>query len=606
MTPTPPPSHPPSRTIGPFLTHVTHPQVSPPVGLRQSSFVMNKRKQVKKLGGDASRQDFKIEVSPSRENVNIECSTGFYAQVVIPSIRTLKIGDTEKVAGLHVFCKDIIGKIDAAGSSVNTVLHFRFNHDKECVGGVAVHLHHTTRLVQVQGSSILPDKSHVPIWFVENYFKQKISLLANMKGKEVSAFNQAVKDMAQNYLKTTQPLCAGCNAQFNGRSVPEFCQTCSQFYHKQKCYPSSSHLCYIKQRSRSRSTLPVPPPTCPPGSLSEQSSSQSSPLEHQGLGQSLGLVSATQETIPATSGVVTPADPTCTMSGGDAATTVDACSNPTVNTSAQAGTQSELTVPIPDMVPSIPEDSSVAHPSLIQQACPSSTRPPPSRCVPTVPTTLVYSTSNAVSTLNPAAPPFAGLNPPDPPPQPRQTGTKKKTKQVPTADPKGLADEYTKYAINTAKTRICEQENEINELKFRNKILEDRIAGLERMKKQEIDDKIYHQPVHCRPSHCCLQAHPNHCNSSHSPATNDNKLEKVILDIQHLCKVVTDLVQRVDTLFNNHHPSSNPSHPTIQPQQVNTSTNDDQDGSKDTSAHSIDYHMSDMLQTELEIGEPLN
>ena len=134
LIPTPPPSYPPSRTISSLLTHVTHPQVSPPVGLRQTSFVMNKRKQVKKLGGDASRQDFKIETSPSRENVNIECSTGFYAQVVIPSLKTLKVGDTEKVAGLHVFCKDIIGKIDAAGSSVNTVLHFRFNHDRECVG----------------------------------------------------------------------------------------------------------------------------------------------------------------------------------------------------------------------------------------------------------------------------------------------------------------------------------------------------------------------------------------------------------------------------------------------------------------------------------------
>ena len=566
---------------------------------------MNKRKQVKKLGGDATRQDFKIEISPSRENVNIECSTGFYAQVVIPSLNTLKVGDTEKVAGLHVFCKDIIGKIDAAGSSVNTVLHFRFNHDRECVGGVAVHLHHTTRLVQVQGSSILPDKSHVPIWFVENYFKQKISLLANSKGTEVSSFNQAVKNMAQNYLKSTesQSRCAGCHAQFNGRSVPEFCQTCSQFYHKQKCYPTSSHLCNIRQRPRGCSPLPAPPPTTSPGRHLEQSSTQPSLLAPQDHGHPQTLVTPPQGTTPANSDVLTNADRTSTTSV-HVVTTATAFSSPPVMASDRPGTQSIQPATIPDMVASVPEVSPVVLPYLTSQACPPTSIPSQSRYIPAVPTTLVYSVNNAVSTLNPTAPPFASNNPPGPPPQPRQTGTKKKSKQVPTADPKGLEDEYTQYAINTAKARICEQENEISEFKFRNKILEDRIAGLERMKKQEIDDKMYHQPVHCRPSHCCLQAQPNHCNNAQSPATNDNKLDKVMLDIQHLCKVITGLTQRIDTMFNNTHPSGNPPHPTSQPQQVNTPSNDDQDVSKDTSAHSIDYHMNDILQTEIE--EPLN
>jgi hypothetical protein len=117
---------------------------------------MNRKKQLKKLGNDARRSDFTIKISPSNENVNIECSTGFYVQVAIPSLRDLRVGNTVTEAGIDVTCKDIVGNIDAAGSDVNTVLHFRLHQDKLCVGGVTVHLHNSTRLIQVQGSAVLP------------------------------------------------------------------------------------------------------------------------------------------------------------------------------------------------------------------------------------------------------------------------------------------------------------------------------------------------------------------------------------------------------------------------------------------------------------------
>ena len=107
-------------------------------GFRQTTYVMNKTKQLRKLSSDARRSDYEVKIIPNNENVNIECSTGFYAQVAIPSLRSIKIGQTESEAGIFIECKDIVGKIDAKGSGVNTVLHFRLYQDKLCVGGVAV------------------------------------------------------------------------------------------------------------------------------------------------------------------------------------------------------------------------------------------------------------------------------------------------------------------------------------------------------------------------------------------------------------------------------------------------------------------------------------
>ena len=96
---------------------------------------------------------------------------------------------------------------------------------------------------------------------------------------------------------------------------------------------------------------------------------------------------------------------------------------------------------------------------------------------------------SAGTPLNADAPPFISSQEvpcPDSQPIPRVTGTRKKTKQVPATDLKGLELEFAKYSLNTAKTKICEQETEINDLKFRNKILEDRIASLEKRQKQQI------------------------------------------------------------------------------------------------------------------------
>ena len=62
-----------------------------------------------------------------------------------------------------------------------------------------MHLHHSTQLVQVQGSAILPDNTHAPIWFVEHFLRQRIMPLASSKAHEVSTVNNLVKKMMDGY-----------------------------------------------------------------------------------------------------------------------------------------------------------------------------------------------------------------------------------------------------------------------------------------------------------------------------------------------------------------------------------------------------------------------
>ena len=159
----------------------------------KASFSMNKGKQLKKLCLDTEILDVSIEVSPSLKNVNIKCSTGYYFQVVAPAVRGLDVGCEIDVSKIKVKCVDKVGKVDAEGSGLNTRFKFILFDEQKFVGSVTMHLHHTTRLVQVQGSSILPDKSLAPIWFVQNFMQHILSPLAATKSDEVSLFNNLVK-----------------------------------------------------------------------------------------------------------------------------------------------------------------------------------------------------------------------------------------------------------------------------------------------------------------------------------------------------------------------------------------------------------------------------
>ena len=240
-----------------------------PSKIRKADFRFNKDKQLRKLGQDANRPDVEIEVNNSGENVNVRCSTGFYAEVVIPSIKDICPGFSVLLSGLLLNCYDVVGNIDAVGSKLKSVLYFRLHQQKTCIGGVTMHLHHSTRLVQVQGSAILPDNSHSPVWFVDNFLRHRILPLASSMAHEVHSFNKLVREMVDKHLNDNvkKNLCAGCNEPFNRNSSPVLCSFCDKLFHRHKCIDSFYHQCYSRSRlksSNSNDTLSSLPTTAAP------------------------------------------------------------------------------------------------------------------------------------------------------------------------------------------------------------------------------------------------------------------------------------------------------------------------------------------------------
>ena len=447
---------------------------------KQAGFSLNKKKQLQKLNNDAKLADFTITVSPSNQNVNIQCSTGFYTHVAIPALRNLKIGEDSLESGINVYCFDIIGKIDAIGSAINTVLHFRLKQDKVCIGGVTIHLHHTTRLVQVQGSAILPDQSYAPVWFVENFIKERFSHLSTTKSQEVASFNNAVQVMVTKFLKRvdTQNKCSGCNLQFGGRSVPEFCKDCSNYYHKFKCFPSKTHPCFMKKRSRSCSILP------------------------QSQAGVSDLILSTPTLSSSGIGNVSP-HPQETQQQQQPNTTLGSSPGHQVGTvfriSTSPSQQTTLTSPSPAPSRATPSSDSSTAPPAPQHQQPLNSSPGshpghqlgpksgmpsrrPQQLIPTLPQSSYQAPDQAhmsapsnSSDLDPSAPPFESRSSQPSTANQPTAKNKKKTKQAPATDQQGLDLEYARYEVNTTKAKLRDQENTINDLKFRNGILQSRI-----------------------------------------------------------------------------------------------------------------------------------
>ena len=171
--------------------------------------------------------------------------------------------------------------------------------------------------------------------------------------------------------------------------------------------------------------------------------------------------------------------------------------------------------------------------------------------------------------------------------------------------------------MNTAKTKICEQETEIKELKFKNKVLEDRLASLEKQLKRNIGDQYPSsigpdQPT-CGASRWCYMPPPppSCCAHTHSASSVDGqRLDRITEDIKSQSEQLTELTKKVEYLSRcltspNGLPSQHSSTPH---QQTNSDGNTDSqqvdsgEQEHDTSELSIDYVMMNVSQ----LDKPLN
>ena len=164
--------------ILPAIPGLSHPSTAPngpTPRIRSASYTLDRPKQIARLRNDTFVQDFTININKNKENVNVDCNVGFYTKVAVPAIQYLAASQTFVCQGITVTCQDIVGTFDATHAQQNTVIHFRLSKDRQPLGAgsVRIHLHHTTRKVQIQGGAVLPGGKKAPVWFVESILKDK-------------------------------------------------------------------------------------------------------------------------------------------------------------------------------------------------------------------------------------------------------------------------------------------------------------------------------------------------------------------------------------------------------------------------------------------------
>ena len=559
----------------------------------RSKFTLNKDRQLTGLYRDANIPDLDITVSPVAHNVTLKCSTGFYTEVVLPTFTEIcSPGSVCPVSGVLITCSGITGRTDDGNSNVTAVLTFSLNYeDGSSAGGVTIHLHHTTRRVQLQGSTLVHGKTRAPVWFVDAFLKPKLSAVATDRKIAIDNLNETVKNVLGKHLGKpkdlgSQKYCNQCKSALTGRSSPVLCQHCNAFYHT-KCFKSREHLCNIPAPNpvlapvhnidgstppRPLSALPITPghlltlvPHTVAPSVSTDHLVQASPGITTTAGANSHSNPGQQDSVPLS---MTPGLPVDSLAGGqaDAVTPHYSRSGPVLTNTQQDTSVLALT-----------QLSTVQNADLSQ---------PSSILVPSEP---AYH-----SNLNPDAIPFPHTS------QPGRLGTQKqkpRTKKANIAtDPLEVSMEFKNMEISTLQARLQKLETEVKDLRFRNSILMDRNKTLEESKKNDIynqhfpttsdqaapQSSSHHHTCCSQPltSHPCVHSAPTcstvqhrcrgHSHDSHGDNTS-NTLVTISTSVSDLGREVHGVKLLLNSLLA-YHGSTQPSNPPAEPDKQTPST----------------------------------
>ena len=458
--------------------------------VNQAPFRLNEKKQVSKLKRDARLPDFDITVSPTEQSVSVVCSTGSYTLVVIPALSTISVGSRINVDNVALYCNDIVGKVDDVGAAVNAVIHFRFStSDQASTGSIVVHLHHTARKVQVQGSAMVNNKIRASVWFVQHCLLKQFTAIARDKAFDISKFNDDVTKMVDKHIDklNAREKCDVCLGLFNGRSIQERCQGCHKITHK-GC--ATDHSC---NATLSATSAPIPrPPLSSPATPAMSSLILPSILSTKPPELSSTAVSSVVAT------VVSPVRPQSLINSGQSTTMpCSPLSGPTAIRPSLSATG-----PPGTSAPSYPIASSSSHP------------PTPGE-------------GTQATQLRPSAQSFV---PNEPPAGLKRSGKgKNKDKTGIATSTDGIDLEFAKITINTIRTKLADREKQVKDLEFQNSILLERVSAFEKSEKQAIYEKYFpksacnepssmtshaqtmpeHSPMSCR-SVCCHRS-CHHC-----------------------------------------------------------------------------------------------
>ena len=235
---------------------------------RTASYSLNQGKQTRKIIEDASLNDYEVTVNNADQNATVKCSSGFYIQVAKASF-TLEKPTVLSAANVTVTVDEVIITKDKNGLEATKLIHFSFMNEQEALGGVAVHLHHSNRTIQIQGSHIMPDSTRAALWFLNNVTLIRFRNIAKTKKFEIKNFNDAAVKIPKKRVPNHPNLnsCQSCHSIFNTQSKPSQCICCSKFFHK-RCI--KEHLKECRRQSP-----PTPLPSAPVSPLSISQSKRS-------------------------------------------------------------------------------------------------------------------------------------------------------------------------------------------------------------------------------------------------------------------------------------------------------------------------------------------
>ena len=198
--------------------------------VRDHSFTLNRDKQTASLAQDSNIEDFAIIVNDNDANVNIKCSSGFYASVARPAMSSFLQGTEFTIKECIIQCSHVAFNRDATGVEESRVLHLNLgNPDCPPHAKVTLTLHHTARLVQVQGGAKMYDGSKAALWFLSYYIKQKFEYEAKLKKYDISKVNKSINEKfstRSSSLPSQGPKCSHCLKLFIANSIPVLCPFC--------------------------------------------------------------------------------------------------------------------------------------------------------------------------------------------------------------------------------------------------------------------------------------------------------------------------------------------------------------------------------------------
>lgn len=219
--------------------------------------ILNKEKQVDKLLSNSSRGEVEIVVNCNDENVNNDCSPGFYNLIVKPCLLKLSPGFQVTCRNLTFELTSITPHIDQLGVHQSIILKFIF-----MMGlmeyGVTIGLHHTTQKVQIQGGSSMPDGSTAATFLLKYFITDLFNTMSADQKEKIDLFNAALLDLAKSRNETLQKnaeeinpkkftICSVCSKDMAGNSKIVPCPNAhclakmhTKCFRKHVCYPAES------------------------------------------------------------------------------------------------------------------------------------------------------------------------------------------------------------------------------------------------------------------------------------------------------------------------------------------------------------------------------